>query len=167
LRGQIAYVPQDVYLFNISVTENLRLARLTATDAEIRRAADLAQCTEFIKALPQQWDTVLGERGLRLSGGERQRIAIARALLKDASVVVLDEAVSSLDAEAERAVQAALRAVTRAKTTLIIAHRPSTIRAATRLVVLDHGQVAETGSYQELLDRQGTFAALVRERALT
>jgi ATP-binding cassette, subfamily C, bacterial CydC len=161
LRGRIAYVPQDVYLFNVSVTENLRLGRVDASDAEIRRAAELAQCTEFIEALPRGWDTVLGERGIRLSGGERQRLAIARALLKDAPVLVLDEAVSSLDTESEHALRLALSQVMRDRTTLVIAHRPSTIQAADRLVVLDHGQVAETGTYARLAGAGGVFQAMI------
>ncbi len=163
LRRLIAYVPQDVYLFNISVAENIRLARPDASDADIRYAAELALCTEFIQALPQAWDTALGERGQRLSGGERQRIAIARALLKDAPVIVLDEAASSLDAESEQAMQSALGAVMQHKTTLIIAHRPSTIRAATRLVVLSSGQVVESGGYSELIQAAGPLAHLIQE----
>jgi ATP-binding cassette, subfamily C, bacterial CydC len=161
LRERIAYVPQDVYLFNVSVTENLRLGRAGASDAEIRRAAGLAQCTEFIESLPRGWDTVLGERGIRLSGGERQRLAIARALLKDAPVLVMDEAVSSLDTESEHALRLALSQVMRDRTTLVIAHRPSTIQAADRLVVLDHGQVAETGTYARLAGAGGAFQAMI------
>jgi ABC-type multidrug transport system fused ATPase/permease subunit len=163
LRHMIGYVPQDVYLFNISVTDNIRLGRQDATEADIRRAAEMAQCTEFIDALPQGWDTVLGERGLRLSGGERQRIAVARALLKDAPIIILDEAASSLDAESEQAMQRALGALMQHKTTLIIAHRPSTIRAASRLVVLSEGQVVESGTYNELIRSSGTFAATIQE----
>jgi ATP-binding cassette subfamily C protein CydC len=167
LRGRIAYVPQDVYLFNASVADNLRLGRPAATDGEVRRAAALAQCTEFIEALPDGWDTVLGERGLRLSGGERQRIAIARALLKNAPVLILDEAVSSLDTESEQAMQLAFGQVMADRTSLVIAHRPSTIQAAGRLVVLDHGRVAETGTYGQLIRARGTFQAMIRAGLLS
>jgi ABC-type multidrug transport system fused ATPase/permease subunit len=159
-------VPQDVYLVNISVTDNLRLGRPGASDADIRLAAALAQCTEFVEALPDGWDTILSERGLRLSGGERQRIAVARALLKDTPVIVLDEAVSSLDTESEQAMQLAFGHVMKNRTTLIIAHRPSTIQTARRLVVLDHGRVAETGTYEQLIGAGGTFHAMISEGLL-
>jgi ABC-type multidrug transport system fused ATPase/permease subunit len=161
LRQHIAYVPQDGYLFNRTVRENIRIGRATASDAEIEAAAHLAQATEFIEALPEGWDTVLGERGIRISGGQRQRIAIARALLKDSPILVLDEAVSSLDAESEYAVQQAMNQVRTGRTVLVIAHRLSTIRTADRIVVLDHGRVVEHGRYAELIAAGGAFARLI------
>lgn len=162
LRNLVASVPQDVYLFNVSVRENLRLARPDATDSEIVAAAEKAQALEFIETLPSRWETIVGERGTSLSGGQRQRLAVARALLKDSPVLVLDEAVSNLDAESEAAMQAAIARASAGRTTLIIAHRPSTIQRADRIVVLERGRVAETGTNDELRSARGTFHALMR-----
>jgi thiol reductant ABC exporter CydC subunit len=161
LRGRMAVVPQDVYLFHATVRENVRLGRPDATDAEVERAAELAQAGEFVRALPEGWDAELGERGSTLSGGQRQRIAIARALLRDAPVLVMDEAVSNLDAESERAMHAALMEVSAGRTTLLIAHRPSTIRLADRVVVLGEGRVLEIGTYDELLAAGGALSRLL------
>lgn len=161
LRAHMAVVPQDVYLFHTTVRENVRLGRPDASDEEVERAAALAQATEFIQAMPEQWDTILGERGATLSGGQRQRIAIARALLRNAPILVMDEAVSNLDAESEAALHAALQEATARRTTLLIAHRPSTIRIADRVVVLDAGRVMESGSYAELMESGGALAALL------
>jgi ABC-type multidrug transport system fused ATPase/permease subunit len=150
-----------VYLFHTTVRENIRLGRPDATDLEIEHAAELAQARAFIEALPDGWETELGERGATVSGGQRQRLAIARALLRDAPILVMDEAVSNLDAESERAMHAALMQVASGRTTLLIAHRPSTIRLADRVVVVRDGEIAEMGSYDELLAAGGELAALL------
>ncbi len=163
LRAQIAVVPQDIHLFHASVADNIRIARPGATGDEIEAAARDAGVTSFIAALPDGWDTLVGEQGTSLSGGQRQRIAIARALLRGAPILVLDEAVSNLDAEAERDLHRALHRVAASTTTIIIAHRPSTMRLADRLIVLEHGQVVENGTYDQLADGSGPFARLIRQ----
>jgi ABC-type multidrug transport system fused ATPase/permease subunit len=161
LRAHIAVVPQDVYLFNTTVRENVRLGRPEAPDEEVERAAALAQAAEFILAMPEGWDTILGERGATLSGGQRQRIAIARALLRNVPILVMDEAVSNLDAESEAVLHAALKEVAARRTTLLIAHRPSTIRIADRVVVLDAGRVIESGRYTNLMESGGALTTLM------
>ncbi|HLH23443.1 MAG TPA: thiol reductant ABC exporter subunit CydC [Chloroflexota bacterium] len=161
LRAHVALVAQDTYLFNASLRENLCLARPDATPAELDEAMRLARAWDFVAALPEGYDTVVGERGLQLSGGQRQRIAIARAVLKNAPILVLDEATSHLDAENERQVRAALDQLMRGRTTLVIAHRLSTVRHADKIVVLDAGLVAEEGTHEELLARGGIYAHLV------
>jgi ATP-binding cassette, subfamily C, bacterial CydC len=161
LRATMAVVPQDVYLFHTTVRENIRLGRPDASDAEIERAAELAQALGFIEAMPEAWDTELGERGVTVSGGQRQRLAIARALLRDAPILVMDEAVSNLDAESERAMHAALMQVASGRTTLLIAHRPSTIRLADRIVVVRGGTIAEVGTYGQLLAAGGELSRLL------
>ncbi|MGE3285717.1 MAG: ABC transporter ATP-binding protein/permease [Pseudonocardia sp.] len=161
LRAQIAVVSQDTYLFFGTIADNLRLARPDASDDDLVAAARAANVHEFIANLPQGYDTPVGERGLTLSGGQRQRIAIARALLKDAPILVLDEATSSVDAESERAITEALARLTSGRTTLIVAHRLSTVRDADRIVVLSDGELVETGDHADLLGRRGSYARLV------
>ena len=161
LRGQVALVSQDTYLFNASVRDNIRLGRAQASDAELEAAARQANCHDFITAFPDGYDTVVGERGMQLSGGQRQRIAIARALLKNAPMLILDEATSHLDAVSESQLRQALEHLMRGRTTMVIAHRLSTIRDADSIVVLDYGRAVEQGSHQELLERGGLYARLV------
>ncbi|MEY4955831.1 MAG: hypothetical protein RL409_88, partial [Gemmatimonadota bacterium] len=161
LRGAIGIVPQEPVLFSGSIRENIAYARPDASDADVLRAAQAAHAWEFIERLPEQWSTRVGERGVKLSGGQRQRIAIARVFLKDPAVVILDEATSSLDTESERYVEQALEQLLQGRTTLLIAHRLSTVRRADRVVVLDQGRIVETGSHDELLQREnGLFARL-------
>ena len=157
----IGFVSQDVYLFNTTVRDNLRLGRPDATDREIERAARQAQAWEFVAALPDGLDTGTGERGFHLSGGQRQRLAIARAFLADPPVLVLDEPVSNLDSDNEAAITAAMAELRSGRTTIIVAHRLATIRAADRIVVLDGGRVVETGSDARLMAAGGAYAALV------
>ncbi|MFP4322888.1 MAG: thiol reductant ABC exporter subunit CydD [Anaerolineales bacterium] len=161
LRSQLSLVSQDTYLFYGTLAENLRLAKPDATDEDLRAATQMANIYDFIGGLPHGFDTLVGERGLTLSGGQAQRLAIARAVLKDAPVVVLDEATSHVDAEGETAIQTALRRFTAEKTVLIIAHRLSTVRYADQIVVMDHGRVVEAGSHAELLTQKGLYARLV------
>ena len=157
-----AVVFQDVLLFNASVSDNIRIGKRDATDEEVRRVAQLAQCDDFISRMPQGYDTVIGENGETLSGGERQRISIARALLKDAPVILLDEATASLDAENETKIQAGISELVRNKTVIIIAHRMRTVLGADHIVVLSGGTVVEQGTPNELLAHNGTFAQMVR-----
>jgi ATP-binding cassette, subfamily B, bacterial MsbA len=160
LRRQIALVTQETVLFNDTVRYNISYSRPEATSEEVERAARVAHAHEFIRELPAGYDTVVGERGVFLSGGQRQRLAIARAVLADASVLVLDEATSALDAESERLVQQALAELTRGRTTLVIAHRLSTVRRADRIVVIERGRVVESGRHAELLERGGVYRRL-------
>ena len=152
---------QDVVLFRDTVMENIRLGRRGATDEEVLEAAKAAQCDEFIRKLPQGYQTVIGENGSTLSGGERQRISIARALLKDAPVVLLDEATASLDVENESAVQTALSRLLQGKTVLVIAHRMRTVAGADHIVVLDDGHVAQQGAPAELMEQGGLYRRMV------
>ncbi len=162
LRRQIGVVSQDIVLFDDTVRANIAFGRPGASDAEIAAAAEAAAAHDFIMAMPEGYETRVGERGSRLSGGERQRIAIARAILKDAPILLLDEATSALDAESERLVQQALARLMENRTTLVIAHRLSTIREADLIAVMDEGRVVETGSHDELLAREGAYARLHR-----
>ena len=162
LRSQIGLVPQEATLFGGSIRDNIRYGRLDAADEEIEAAARAANAHDFITAMADGYDTTVGDRGHRLSGGQRQRVAIARAILKDPPILLLDEATSSLDNESERLVQEALDHLMRGRTTLVVAHRLSTIRAAHRIAVLDDGWLVELGSHDELLARDGLYARLWR-----
>ncbi|MEM7738702.1 MAG: ABC transporter ATP-binding protein [Deinococcota bacterium] len=167
LMQQLSVVFQDVYLFDDSILENIRLARPNASDAEIKAAAQAANCHEFIMRLPQGYDTTVGEIGGALSGGERQRISIARAILKDAPIVILDEPTSALDTESEVAVQRAIDVLVKNKTVIVIAHRLSTIVAADNILVLEDGKLVEQGNHSELLNQHGRYADLWRAQQET
>ena len=162
LLNYYSIVFQDVTLFNSSVMENIRLGKKDATDEEVAKAANLARCDDFVKRLPQGYDTLIGENGEKLSGGERQRISIARAILKDAPIILLDEATASLDAENESRIQSALSELIKNKTVLIIAHRMRTVSGADKIVVIKDGAIVETGTPLELKEKRGIFSSMVK-----
>jgi subfamily B ATP-binding cassette protein MsbA len=160
LRKQIALVTQETVLFNDTVLHNISYGKPEATQAEVEAAAKIAFAHDFIMELPHGYQTIVGERGVFLSGGQRQRLAIARSLLVDAPLLILDEATSALDAESERFVQQAIANLVRNRTTLVIAHRLSTVRRADKIVVMEAGRIIETGSHEELLARGGQYRKL-------
>lgn len=165
LRRAIAIVPQDTVLFNSSIRENIAYANPDASAAEIERAIDLAHLRDFINSLPQGDQTQVGERGLKVSGGEKQRIAIARAILKGSPILIFDEATSSLDSQSEQAILSAMREVAKQHTSLVIAHRLSTVTDADQILVLQHGQLIEQGNHQQLLAANGSYARMWRQQA--
>jgi ATP-binding cassette subfamily B protein len=160
LRRQIAYVPQEALLFHRSIRENIAYGRPDATDAEIRAAAADANALEFIERLPDGLETQVGERGVKLSGGQRQRVAIARAILMDAPILVLDEATSALDSESEKLIQDALENLMRGRTSIVVAHRLSTVASLDRIVVLSEGRIVEDGTHAALVAAGGEYARL-------
>jgi len=162
VRTRVGIVPQETMIFGTSARENIRFGRPGATDTEIEAAARAAAADEFIRNLPEGYDTFLGERGMRLSGGQKQRIAIARAILKDPPILLLDEATSSLDAESERLVQEALEHLEKDRTTIVIAHRLATVLKADRIVVMDEGRIIDVGSHLELIKRDTVYARLAK-----
>jgi ATP-binding cassette, subfamily B, bacterial len=161
LRDQISFVPQSPILFHRTLMENIRYGRRDATDEEVKRASSLAHCDDFIEKLPKGFDTYVGERGIKLSGGERQRVAIARAILKDAPILVLDEATSALDSESEMLIQKALNNLIKDKTTIVIAHRLSTVRSMDRIIVIEDGKIIEDDTHEQLINKDiGTYKKL-------
>jgi ATP-binding cassette subfamily B protein len=160
LRKLIGYVPQDPSMFHRSIADNIRVGRPEATDAEVRRAAELAHASEFVEALPDGYRTLVGERGVKLSGGQRQRVAIARAILKDAPILILDEATSALDSESEALIQQALWTLLAGRTAIVIAHRLSTVRRMDELIVLDGGRIIERGAHDALIGQGGIYSTL-------
>jgi ATP-binding cassette subfamily B protein len=160
LRAAIGMVPQDTVLFNDTIRYNIRYGRWDASDAEIEGAAQLAQIDDFIRMAPDGYETEVGERGLKLSGGEKQRVAIARAVLKNPRILIFDEATSALDSRSEKAIQAELERIAQGRTTLVIAHRLSTVMDADQILVLSHGRIVERGSHQQLLELKGEYARM-------
>ena len=161
-RKNIAVVPQDPIIFAMSAIENIRFGRPDASDEDVISAAKAASAHDFITNLPSSYQTFVGERGVMLSGGQKQRIAIARAILRDAPILLLDEATSALDSENELAVKTAVEALSKNRTTLVVAHRLATVKKADRIIVLNHGKVVATGTHEELLANGGLYARLAR-----
>jgi ATP-binding cassette subfamily B protein len=165
LRGNIAFVPQEPILFHRSIMNNIRYGRLNATEDEVKRAAKLSHADGFIEKMPEGYETLIGERGVKLSGGQRQRIAIARAMIKNAPILILDEATSALDSESEKLIQSALWQLMEGRTALVIAHRLSTIQRMDRIIVLDEGTVIEEGTHKQLIAKDGVYAKLWKHQS--
>ena len=166
LRTTMAIVPQDISLFHRTVLENIRYARPDASEEDVLAAADMANCREFIEALPDGFATMVGDRGVKLSGGQRQRLAIARALLKDAPILLLDEATSALDSESERAIQDALDVLMQGRTVVAIAHRLATLKSFDRIIVMDRGRIVDDGPPRVLALRPGPYRDMLRRQQL-
>ena len=166
LRDSMALVSQDISLFDDTVEANIALGRLNATKADIEAAAKAAAAHEFVVKLPEGYQTMIGDRGVRLSGGQRQRVALARAILRNAPILLLDEATSALDAESERLVQQALATFSQSRTTLVIAHRLATVKNADMICVMEDGEIVETGTHAQLLALDGIYAQLCKSQAL-
>jgi ATP-binding cassette subfamily B protein len=166
LRNVMAVVPQDISLFHRTVLENIRYARPDATEAQVQAAADMAHCRDFIEAMPDGFETMVGDRGVKLSGGQRQRLAIARALLKNAPILLLDEATSALDTESEQAIQQALDKLMTGRTVIAIAHRLSTLQSFDRIIVMDKGRIVDDGSPTTLAARHGPYRELLRKQRM-
>ena len=166
LRGQMALVSQEVVIFNQSVADNIACGKLEASREEIIAAAKAANAHGFIEGLPEGYDTSLGEQGARLSGGQRQRIAIARAFVREAPILILDEATAALDSKAEAEVQAAIERLEEGRTVVCVAHRLSTLRDMDRIIVLESGRIVESGTFNELLEQGGVFAQMARKQGL-
>jgi ABC-type transport system involved in Fe-S cluster assembly fused permease/ATPase subunit len=162
VRTAIAIVPQDTVLFNDTIRYNIHYGRTEATDAEVIEAARAAHIHDFVMSLPEQYETRVGERGLKLSGGEKQRVAIARAILKNPAILIFDEATSALDSKSEKAIQAELDRIAEGRTTLVIAHRLSTVMDADQILVLDHGDIVERGTHRVLVAAEGVYAQMWR-----
>ena len=167
LREQISVVSQEPFLFNGTIRENLLYGKLDATETELIAAAKTANCHEFISRLPEGYDARVGERGIKLSVGEKQRVSIARALLKNTPILILDEATASVDTATERQIQEALEHLMAHRTSFVIAHRLSTIRKADQILVLQHGQIIERGTHEELVELRGLYAKLARIQDVT
>jgi len=165
-RRLLGIVEQDVFLFDGTIADNIAYANRRATPAQVARAAVSANAAEFIERLPDGYDTLIGERGVKLSGGQRQRLAIARAMLADPRIFILDEATSNLDTESERLIQASLETLLQGRTSFVIAHRLSTIRHADRILVLSDGEIAEFGTHEELMAAEGTYHDMVEMQRL-
>jgi ATP-binding cassette subfamily B protein/subfamily B ATP-binding cassette protein MsbA len=163
-RSLLGIVEQDVFLFDGTIAQNIAYARRYATPEEIRAAAEAANATEFIDSMPAGMQTVIGERGVRLSGGQRQRLAIARAILADPKVLVLDEATSNLDTDSERLIQQSLSLLMRGRTCFVIAHRLSTISHADLIVVIENGRISQTGTHAELMSKEGEYRSMVEQQ---
>jgi len=166
LRRSIGFIPQDTFLFGETVRENIAFGMESATDAEVRRAAEVSNIAEDISGFPHQFETMVGERGITLSGGQKQRTAISRAVIRDPKILILDDALSSVDTYTEEQILNELKTVMRGRTSILISHRVSTVKEADEIIVLDHGEIVERGSHDELLEQGGYYAELHKRQLL-